>query len=714
MADRKQRFTNLAITLGLLGLNLIALNVLVSGWSRARVDLTEGAEFSISGSTERILQSLDDDLVIHGFFSKRTHPKLAPLVPRIADLLDEYRALSNGRVKIELVDPGEDEAAEQEANDRFGVRSTPFRLASKYETGIVNAYFALVVQYGDQYEKYGFDDLIEVEPLPDGDLDVRLRNLEYDLTRAIKKVVYGFRNTAELFERVDGPVKLTAIVTPAALPEIFQKLPDAVRAAARELEEAGGGKFAYEEIDPSTPEVEQQVARRFGARPMSLGLFSEGKFYLYGLLQVGDQIESLPLVAGDLTQAEVRELIEAALRRHTPGFLKRVGIVAPQPEIPPELMMQYQMQGMPPPQPPPEFQQVKQFLGQDYQVADVSLTAPTGVAADVDLLVVLKPKNLSDQAVFALDQYLMRGGRVILCAGAYETQFSQQGIQVLPLQTGLEDWLKHLGVEMPRELVLDEQNRPLPIPERRMTPLGTLLTWRMAPYPYLVEVAGDGLVSREMLAGLDAVGVYWGSPVKVSLPEGSPLQMRTVLQSSKESWTSSDTAAVGSLDYTVPEATEPRVLAASLSGRFPSFFAGKEIPGADAEKGPTTVAIEESPETTLMVVGNTEFLSDFVARALGTGESGFFEQNLRFLENAIDFLTLDADMIQIRSRGAAARRLSQIERATEIVVESLNYLVPAALLLAFAAARFLRRRRVAPLVAVSAPAETAAPRSAEA
>ena len=136
MPERKRRILSLAATLALLGLNLVALNVLVAGWSTARLDLTEGGEFSISPATERILQSLDDDLVIHGYFSNRTHPKLAPLVPRVADLLDEYRALSGGRVKVEMVDPGEDETAEQEANDRFGVKSTPFRLASKYETGI--------------------------------------------------------------------------------------------------------------------------------------------------------------------------------------------------------------------------------------------------------------------------------------------------------------------------------------------------------------------------------------------------------------------------------------------------------------------------------------------------------------------------------------------------------------------------------------------------
>jgi hypothetical protein len=193
-------------------LNLVAFNALMARRTGLRLDLTQEGLYSITPATSRLLASLDDDVLIHGYFSQRTHPKLAPLVPQIEDLLSEYAALSHGRVKYEILDPNNDEMAQQEANDRFGVNSTPFRLASKYETGIVNAYFALVIQRGDQYERYGFDELIAVDRLPDGDADVHLRNLEYDLTRAIKKVVYGFNSTADLFAQVEAPVREVAEV----------------------------------------------------------------------------------------------------------------------------------------------------------------------------------------------------------------------------------------------------------------------------------------------------------------------------------------------------------------------------------------------------------------------------------------------------------------------------------------------------------------------
>jgi len=710
MTDRKQRLVSLGLTVVLIGLNLIALNYLLSGWTTARIDLTEEGLFSISPATKRLLTSLDEDLTIYGYFSKRTHPKLSPLVPELVDLLNEYRAVSGGRIHVEIIDPGEDEEAEQEAADRFGVQSSPFRLASKYETGIVNAYFALVVKYGDQYERYGFQDLIDVELLPNGDVEVRLRNPEYDLTRAIKKVVYGFNSATDLFERIEQPVRLIAIMSPESLPEILSEVPEAVRTAAQELGEKGGDKFVYEEIDPSQDEAARaDVEMRFGARPMSLGLFSTESFYLYGILEIEGQLEQLILTGESISAAGIREAIESSMRRYTPGFLKTVGVVTPDPpQIPPQLRMQMNL----PPQPPPEFQEVKRFLTQEYQVKDVALDRAAGVPADVDVLLVLKPRNLTEEQLFNLDQYLMRGGRVVICAGNYEADFSPNGLNVIPVTTGLDEWLAGHGLSTPQSLVLDDRNERLPIPSVRSTPLGMVRTFDYVPYPYLVRVNADGFLNRDITASLDSVGIYWGSPVFVDEAATGELEVFPILQSSEASWTSDDLARVAFVDYEVPaEGTEPHLLAVALSGQFASHFAGRPAPGgapppaaetedddaAEEAPGPARVPLEESPETRLVLVGNAEFLSDFVARSIGQLEGGFFVENLRFVENLIDWTTQDNEMIGIRSRGLVSRRLEPVDKATEIVIELLNYLIPTVILLIVAGTLYWKRRHEAPM-----------------
>ncbi|MCP3981249.1 MAG: hypothetical protein GY716_18265 [bacterium] len=708
MARNRHRLLSLGLTGVLALLNLVALNYLISGWSGARLDLTSDGMFSITPATKRLLGSLDEELTIYGYFSNRTHPKLAPLVPQIVDLLDEYRAVSKGKVVVEILDPGEDEAAEEEAAGRFGVRSTPFRLASKYESGIVNAYFALVVRYGDQYERYGFQDLIQVDPLPDGDIDVRLRNLEYDLTRAIKKVLFGFQGTTDLFARLDQPVKFTAIMSPESLPEMLAEVPDAVREAAAELAEKSGDKFTFEEVDPTGDELlAQDLSLNYGFRPMSLGFFGEESFYLYGLLDVGGVLEQVILTGEELTTATVRETIEQSLRRYTPGFLKRVGVVAPtQPEIPPEVRAQLQM---PPPQ-PPEFQEIKRFLSADYDVAEIDLGADEGVPHDIDVLLVLKPRELPEMQLFRLDQYLMRGGRVVLCAGNYEVNFDATGLNLTPMTSGLDDWLAHHGVTVSPSLVLDDRNQPLPIPETRQTALGPIRTWSMAPYPYLLQVRDEGFANPDITSSLDAVGIYWGSPLTIDEKRLGEIEALPILKSSEVSWTSDDVSQVAFVDYDVPaEGTEPHLLAVALNGRFKSYFAEKGEPRPEAdldidgnevedEDGPApSVAITESPDTRLVVVGNSEFLSDFVARALGNMEGGFFTENLRFVENLIDWTNMDGDMIGIRSRGLASRRIDAVERGEQFAIEFVNYAVPLIVVVALAVFLFVRRRNAQPL-----------------
>lgn len=703
MAERKKWLVNLSITVALVALNLIALNYLVAGWSAARIDLTSERLYSISPATKRILTNLDEDLTVYGYFSQRTHPKLQPLIPEIVDLLEEYRAVSRGKVHVEIADPSQDKDVEQEASDRYGVQSTPFRLASKYESAIVNAYFSLVIKYGDQYVRYGFEELIQVEPTPDGDIDVKLRNLEYDLTRAIKKVVYGFRGTHELFERVAAPVKLTAIWTPKTLPEIFSETPAKVRQAAEELKKAGGDKFVLEEIDPTqNEELKQQLYQRFGARPMSLGAFGGEEFYLYAILEQGGRAEQIVLAKESVTAASVREAVESALRRNTPGYLKKVGIATSEPmQYPPEIRMQMQL----PPQPPPEYEEVKNQLRQDYQVEDVQLDVEGGVPADVDVLLVLEPKDLAELAVYNLDQYLMRGGRVVLCSGNYDVNFSAQGLHLSPAKSGLEDWLKHYGVTLDKTLVLDDRNQPLPIPEVRQTPFGSLRSWRLAPYPYLVQVREDGFRNREITATLDSVGIYWGSPLTIDKEAVGTLQVIPILQSSDRSWTDDDLSKVLYVNYEVPaQGTEPYLLAAALSGKFKSYFAGKPIPTHGAPQGADkqaakAVTLEESPETRLVVVGNAEFLSDFVARALAQVDGGFFVENLRFAQNVIDWTSLDNEMLGIRARGLTSRRLERVADATKNVVEWINYLAAALILAVLAAYLQWRRRQVPPLAA---------------
>ena len=163
------------------------------------------------------MQQASEPLLIRGYFSQKTHPLLEPLVPRLKDLLEEYQVRGGERVRVEFIDPRSDPALETEAADKYGIRPVPFRMASRYEAGIVNSYFDLLIAYGDQHETLSFDDLIEVKADTGGaEPEVLLKNPEYAITAAIRKVLQGYRAGGDVFDDLAAPVVFNAYVSPAA------------------------------------------------------------------------------------------------------------------------------------------------------------------------------------------------------------------------------------------------------------------------------------------------------------------------------------------------------------------------------------------------------------------------------------------------------------------------------------------------------------------
>ncbi len=159
----------LVLTSTLLIVNLLVVNVWTYPLSGLRVDLTEDKEYTLSPATRSLLRNLQEPLLIRGYFSEKTHPLLAPLVPSIRDMLKEYQVVSGGKVQLEIIDPAKEPEKEAEANQVYGIQPTPFQVAGRYEASVINSYFDILIQYGDQSMTLGFNDLIEVDSQRVGD-----------------------------------------------------------------------------------------------------------------------------------------------------------------------------------------------------------------------------------------------------------------------------------------------------------------------------------------------------------------------------------------------------------------------------------------------------------------------------------------------------------------------------------------------------------------
>lgn len=660
--------------------NVLLLNLWTSKVTGLRLDMTERGEYSISDVTKKMIRGFDEPLLIRGYFSDKTHPLLAPMVPRIRDMIEEYGEVSGGKVITEYVDPREDEDLEKEANQLYGIKAFPFKIANRLDQSVVNSYFSILVKYGDQYEVLNFSDLIEVQVSGVNDIEVKLRNLEYDLTRAMKKVSSGFQTVDAMFARLSEPAEFTAFVTPKSLPGNYQAAPKVLEAVLNKMKTEAAGKFSFKIIDPSQPgaeETAESLYSKYGFRPFASSFLSEETFYLHLLLKVGDRYERIN-PPDDMSEATLEKDITAALKRGAPGFLKTVGLVKPKSEPP---KMPPQMQGQPPPPAPDLSKAIEQQLGESYSVETITLEDGT-VPSQIDVLLVVGPQDFSEAQRFAIDQHLMRGGTVLVFASKFMLDpHAGQNLKVRKVTTGLEAMLASYGVELGDQMVMDGQNEGIPVPVMREVRGMQIREIQMLDYPYFVNVRPDGMSSEApVVGGLQGLTLPWSTVLTVNPPgpsegqQGKALEAVVLMESTKNAWTS-DSVDVqpnfqlypGNGFAPPPSETRQYPLAVQLTGTFTSFFKGKKAPSA-AEGGANTI-ISQSPGTArLVVVGSTAFTNDLVLSLTRQGAS-----NLQLVQNLVDWGVEDTDLLSIRSRGTFARTLVPLSAEQAFKWELINY-----------------------------------------
>jgi ABC-2 type transport system permease protein len=669
---------NAILGVALVFANLVALNAWLFPVHSLRADLTAQREYSLSQTTRDLIRNLQEPLLVRGYFSQKTHPLLAPLVPTIRDLMREYEIASEGKVNVEIVDPQEDEDLEAEANQVYGIRPTPFRIAGRYESSVINSYFNILIRYGDQSVTLGFQDLIEIRPGGGGEMEVGLRNLEYDLTRSIKKAVYGFQSLDAVFASLTDPVRLTAYVTPNTLPESLAGVPQIVEKVAQDIQAESGGKFTFEITDPdaaNSPVTRQTLYDTYGLQPIAISPFSLDSYYLHLLLQIGDEAHLL-YPTGDMSEADLRAETEAMLKRAAPGFLKTVGLWHPSEEAVPDLFG-----GASPPI--STWQMVREQLGQNYTVQLVDLTSGR-VPGNVDVLVLIGPQGLTEPERFAIDQYLMRGGAVVVAAGNYilSPQQYSSGLTIEPVQDGLKEMLADYGITVGDALVMDPRNMPFPVPIQRTVAGMNIIEYQQLPYPFFVDVRQDSMsTDSPIVANLPAITLEWASPVEVDAEKNKDREVVTLLQSSEGAWLRTsldmqpDLMAYPEYGFPVEGEQKARPLAVSVRGVFESYFKDNPSPFQEGATGGATLGtIEASPASSrLVVVGSVEFLDDTILNVARNLSEDRYLLNLQFLQNAVDWSVEDEDLLSIRSRGTYARLLKPLEKSEQSFWEGLNY-----------------------------------------
>ena len=698
--------------------NALGGNLWLNQLTTLRVDVTEGNQYSISDATKDYLNQLREPLLIRGYFSGKTHPLLAPLVPQLRDLITEYKIAGQGKVRAEFIDPLSDPELEREANQKYNIQPVPFQVADRYQSSIVSSYFNVLVQYGDEYEVLGFRDLIEIQARSASDINVLLRNPEHDLTRSIKKVLNRYQAGGNLFNTVKSDLNFNAYVSAdSLLPEQLVVFKQDIQEVAENIRDQASGRFSIRMIDPDANNglVAGQIAEDFGFQPMATGLFSDQQFYFYLTLSVrednvGEQVVQIPL--GDLSKEDFKRNLEAGIKRFARGFTKTVALVTPRADVSPYGGFT---------QSAARYSQLESSLRAELNVKREDLTDGS-VSGGADILVLVAPKELDEKQLFAIDQFLMKGGTVIAATSPYQASLSNRSLSLQKRDSGLENWLNYYGMSIENKLVLDPQNSAFPIPVTRNVGGFQLQEIRMLDYPYFVNVRGDGLNRDNLITSeLPQATLTWASPIKVDADKQGQRKLTELLRSSGKAWLSESldvmpkvtTQGVGAFS---PEGEQGvQLLGLVNQGRFDSYFAGKSSPLIGEAKNDELVkstestdseaddneeeslqissVIERSPVSSRIILfSSNDFLSDQMLRMAGSAQQTEYLNTLQMAANAVDWSLEDSGLLSIRSRGNFNRTLPPMEPSSQMLWEYLNYALAALALFVIALVERRRRR----------------------
>lgn len=323
--------------------------------------------------------------------------------------------------------------------------------------------------------------------------------------------------------------------------------------------------------------------------------------------------------------------------------------------------------------------EIMKQLAEFFDVQKITLENP--VPEDIDLLLVVHPREMDEVDRYYIDQHIMRGGKTIIFVDPYsETATQGNRAQRQPPDDGsnLPKLFKAYGIEYDKDLVVGDRKGAQRVNAGRDSLGRPIITDFIA----WISLTADRIAKNDVVTGeLDSINI--ASAGFLDLAKGSSLKMTPLLTSSEQSMSFPAAnirkdAEPAKLLRDFKSADKKFVIAARFQGRVDSAFPdGKpkdkireEIREAQIKKGEKIVPdlphiAKSQKEINLLVVSDTDMLADdFWVRTqnfFGRNVTVPLADNADFLINAVDNFTGTAALIGLRSRGVSARPFERIE-----------------------------------------------------
>lgn len=417
-----------------------------------------------------------------------------------------------------------------------------------------------------------------------------------------------------------------------------------VRNLLDEYIRAAGGRLALEEYDPEPDSDAEEWAQKFGIEPQTANPFGAGVYF--GIAAVcGDETQAIGALSPRMKSSLEYDITRLVTRVAWPEK-PVVGVMA---SIPGATRWTALAE-----------------LAKDYAVRDIAPDAGK-IDADVKTLVVVHPKGLDDKALYAIDQFVLGGGRLVAFTDPMnlkEIMSSQRGQMGMPQESpsSLGKLYEAWGIAFDTSKVTCDLASATAMNDGR----GGYME-----EPGVLSLDRDNFATDDILVtGLGRLTMPFAGEFVFTQTNAPGLKFTPVIHTSADKSASSDKMGlmmgIAQTRQAVPDG-RARVVAARLDGTFKTAFPNGPD-GTNAVAG----ALAQG-EGSVILFADADFLADdFCVRMMRTPFGNVAQplnDNLALFFNTIEQFAGRPELAGIRTRGVSDRPFDVVDALETAAME---------------------------------------------
>lgn len=460
------------------------------------------------------------------------------------------------------------------------------------------------------------------------------KDREYSLSKATKNIL----------KSLDDPVTVTAYFSEDLPPDIGKVKKD-FKDLLVEYDNYSDGRVVYQFINPNEGQETEMEAQQAGIQPVMINVrerdqMKQQRAYLGAVIQYGGKKEIVPLIqpGSAMEYALSTNIKKLTLKEKTKiAFLQGNG----EPSL-------------------SEIQQLNQQLSIMYDVQTFTFNDTSKIPAYIKTIIVIAPTDTVNPKYFdQFDEFISSGGRILLAINRVKGDLSTaSGSSVY---TGFENWLSKKGIDVEDDFVIDANSGNVMV--RQQSGMFTMNTPVKFPYLPIITKFADHPITK----GIESVILPFASPIKITSADSNLRVINLAVTSDKSGF------------------EKPPIYFDVMKQWTRNDFLSSSLPVAVAMEG----KIHSSPSK--MVVFSD---GDFVVNGSGQNAQRLQDDNINLMANAIDWLSDDTGLIELRTKGVSSRPINpDLEEGTKTFLKYLNFLLPIILIIGFGIVRYQFRRK---------------------